>query len=628
VRDGAPVDARPRAGKASTLPPRPASASAQSLSALEKAALLAARPVYFGPTRELFGFSYLPTPRRRAGAVVLCSPIGWDYEATYRAYGRLAERLYLEGFAVLRFAYHGIGDSSGADYDSERLRAWQESLKHAVDEIRAQSGAERVSLFGLRIGALVAALAAPEIRGVESMVLWAPCVTGKQYVREIAIARALNPDESVSKGAKVAGGDEAGGFMLSASTVASLKGASLLKTPPGAARYLVLGRDDLPGGDAAFVTYLTEAGANVRYLEPPGYQAMMQDPLESVSPEAAFDTVIGFLTEGHPFLPAGSFGPEDGRVSSAASELRIDLESAPVPEEAVRFGGESQLFGIVTEPPSSARKQKPTGLIFLNTGANPHPGPHRMYVPLSRAMAARGFVSLRFDLESFGDSPPRDGVPGGDSYSSYAAVNAQAAIDYLRSTRGVDRIVVVGMCSGAYHAFHAALADDRVSGIIMLRPQVFSWDEGEALDKERQRKVRDWVHYVGRISEPKAWAKALRGKIQYRRAVMAVLTRAKAIAASQQEKVVARLRGEPKATKLATRFKSILGRGCETLLIYSKYDPGLDHLHVQVGAHLDWLKKRKNFGLTLMDGSDFTFAAVWSQDRVLEVITTFLAERF
>ena len=76
------------------------------------------------------------------------------------------------------------------------------------------------------------------------------------------------------------------------------------------------------------------------------------------------------------------------------------------------------------------------------------------------------------------------------------------------------------------------------------------------------------------------------------------------------------------------RFKSILGRGCETLLVYSKYDPGLDHLNVQTGTHLERLQKRKNFQLVLMDGADYSFAAVWSQDRLMEVIMKFLGERF
>jgi hypothetical protein len=285
--------------------------------------------------------------------------------------------------------------------------------------VKARSGAEKVSLFGVRIGGLLAALTAPEVGGVESMVLWAPCVAGKAYVREIAIARALNPAESVAKGDKVAGGDEAGGFMVSASTVASLKAVNLLRTPPSARRYLVMGRDDLPGGDAAFVRHLKEGGAGVSYLEPAGYQAMMVDPLESVVPEAAFDAVIGFLSEVHP-LQSAAVAPGEAKEFLSAAELRVDSTTPPVREEAVRFGGESQLFGIVTLPPAALEKRAPTGIVFLNTGGNAHMGPHRMYVPLSRILAARGFVSLRFDIESFGDSPPREGVPPGDSYSTSA----------------------------------------------------------------------------------------------------------------------------------------------------------------------------------------------------------------
>ena len=40
-------------------------------------------------------------------------------------------------------------------------------------------------------------------------------------------------------------------------------------------------------------------------------------------------------------------------------------------------------------------------------------------------------------------------------------------------------IIVFGMCSGAYHAFQAALIDHRISGLILVNLQKFVWHEGE-----------------------------------------------------------------------------------------------------------------------------------------------------
>ncbi len=117
-----------------------------------------------------------------------------------------------------------------------------------------------------------------------------------------------------------------------------------------------------------------------------------------------------------------------------------------------------------------------------------------MYVPLARDLAVRGVASLRFDLEGFADTPPRPGMAP-DSYSPYFVDNTRAAIDFLQAECGVDRVVLVGMCSGAYHAFHTALADSRVAAIVLLRPQVFSWEEGEALDEDRSENYKLWRYF-------------------------------------------------------------------------------------------------------------------------------------
>ena len=47
--------------------------------------------------------------------MVLCYPGGQEYIRSRRAFRQLAIRLSSAGFPVLRFDYHGCGDSSGDD---------------------------------------------------------------------------------------------------------------------------------------------------------------------------------------------------------------------------------------------------------------------------------------------------------------------------------------------------------------------------------------------------------------------------------------------------------------------------------------------------------------------------------
>ena len=144
-------------------------------------------PIYFGAEgRPLFGFYHPPTegPWRGVG-VVLCPPIGTDRTRSDRAYRHLAERLAGAGFACLRFDLFGTGDSGGDESEPGLLRGWVDDVGHAIRELRARSGAETISLVGLRLGATVAMLHAAESGPVDSLVLWSPYVSGAGFLSEV-----------------------------------------------------------------------------------------------------------------------------------------------------------------------------------------------------------------------------------------------------------------------------------------------------------------------------------------------------------------------------------------------------------------------------------------------------------
>jgi len=138
---------------------------------------------YFGPRgQQLFGYMHAPAGPS-AGAVLLCAPWASEYQYAHRALHFLARKLAERGFFVLRFDYSGTGDSWG-DAQIADLTAWTSDVRHAVDELRAASGAERFDLVGLRLGAFVAAQAGLHISGVRRLVLWDPVIDGDQWLTE------------------------------------------------------------------------------------------------------------------------------------------------------------------------------------------------------------------------------------------------------------------------------------------------------------------------------------------------------------------------------------------------------------------------------------------------------------
>lgn len=144
-------------------------------------------PLYFGrPERRLFGV-YTPARAGARGtrAVVLCPPWGQEHLRAHRSMRQLALRLSVAGLHVLRFDYFGTGDSAGDMTDAE-IPGWEADIEMAVEEAMDMTGAQRVGLVGLRLGATLAAqICVRRRRQIESLVMWDPVIDGSDFVDEL-----------------------------------------------------------------------------------------------------------------------------------------------------------------------------------------------------------------------------------------------------------------------------------------------------------------------------------------------------------------------------------------------------------------------------------------------------------
>lgn len=158
------------------------------------------QPLSFGPPhRRLFGIFHPPAAETavRAG-VVLCNAFGQEAVRAHRLMRVLAERLARAGHAVLRFDYHGTGDSPGDDIDGD-LEGWAGDLLEADLELRSRGGPAPTVWIGMRLGgaiALQAARSAPE--GLQRLVLWDPVLDGPRYLQLLRERHAVSLEDSYS----------------------------------------------------------------------------------------------------------------------------------------------------------------------------------------------------------------------------------------------------------------------------------------------------------------------------------------------------------------------------------------------------------------------------------------------
>ena len=548
----------------------------------------------------------------RTCGVVLCNPVGWEALACHQSYRVLAERLAAVGFPVLRFDYDGTGDSAGSDADPGRLRAWVDSTLAAVTELRLLARVREVSLVGVHLGGTLATLAAAELGGVASLIAWATFPRGKSFVRQARAYRMLNIQDEPAPGAT--DDLEAAGFLFTSQTLRDLSAVDLLRlTASPAPRVLLLAREPHATEDA-WMKHLQSNGCDVTSLEPPGYLAMMREPRKSEVPEEAFGQVTAWLVKAHPQTQAAT-------SPSPLEPARIQGEGYQ--EEMRAFGERGRIFGILTAPRKGVIRRE-TGVILLNTASDHRVGPNRAYVLLVRALARRGYLSLRFDPTGIGDSRgPESGVET-HAYSAARLAEVPEAMNFLAATQGLHRFVLVGLCSGAHAAFHTGMSDPRVVGEVLVNPQTFTWKAGDSLELKTRQSFKSSRYYRRAVFEPSNWSRAVRGQVNVRGVIKVTADRVK-------RRLMARLspflQGRPGLLDVHQAVRAKLARGVELFFLLSGDDEGTDFLEAHLGKYGRRMRRYGNFRFEIIDGPDHTFSQQSAQRLFIDLVVEHISRR-
>jgi pimeloyl-ACP methyl ester carboxylesterase len=197
-----------------------------------------------------------------------------------------------------------------------------------------------------------------------------------------------------------------------------------------------------------------------------------------------------------------------------------------------------------------------------------------MSVDLARDLASRGYLTMRFDASGLGDSIAAPGADENRIYTKDAVADVRRAMDLLGQLHGARRFVLVGVCSGAYLAFHATLADARVAGQLLISPFAFEWKDG------------DPVTPTGRSAEPLPSA------------------------------------GRGNAVERA--FVATCERGIASLIVSASNDGGLDVVAAHLGPDASWLRGRPGFALEIVEDGDHTFTSRASQRTLRGIVARYM----
>jgi len=581
--------------------------------------------VFESPHGLLAGFHHVARPPvARTSTVVLCPPLGYDAMLTQRTYRHLAERLSALGFHVLRFDYHGTGDSTGRPEEPSRLAAWMASIDAAIDHLAARTGIRSTCLFGVRTGGLLAAVTADRREDVATLVLWAPGQNGRSYVREFRAFNTVKVRSESSNGASDNEDEVVAGYFFSADTLNALSQINLLSAGFGSLKHaLLLGRDDMPGAEPRLLAHLVSKGVQAEYPTVAGYAGMMRDAEFSTLPDAALGCIVDWMAAKHPPSAIPSTTVPALRSESLVTSCR---SGQVVHERALAYDDAGRLFGILAQRPEPVGRRARTAVLFLNVGSNHHVGPHRMYVTLSRELAALGYSAFRFDVAGLGDSRPHPGAKENQLYSRASVNDVQQAITFLVRTIEAERFVLFGICSGAYLAFHSTVADPRVSGQILVNPQTFEWREGDSLElKIKKESYKATRFYRQALFKKDTWVRLYHQEINLRGIADELYDRSRQQLVSRVSRALSMSNG---AGHVARSFVAISDRGTQSLLVYSGNDGGIDVIEAHLGTGGGRMRRRKNFRFEIIDGADHTITPPAAQEELERLLTAYMCSVF
>lgn len=568
---------------------------------------------------SLFAWLHQPASPTTHG-VVICPPIVYKQVHAHRSLRHLAEALANAGHAVCRLDYHGVGDSAGVDEDPDRLATWEQNIRDAISWMREVQGCRTISVVGLRLGGLLAMKAIEQI-AIDELVLWSPVVKGRLFVREMQALGLTSLPADAGETSDI----EAAGFVISEQTANELSKVDALSLQPRCRRALIVARDDI-AEDRRLFEHLTKLGIETEQSRQPGFADMLLEPHKTKVPHEA----IRFMAEW--------MSPESMSAPSAVAPLLAsDMVSGHYRERIVQIPDPS-LIGILTEPLTPPATERPL-VVLVNGGAAYRIGPNRLYVLLARELARLGFRTLRTDLRGLGDSLAAEESLENDVYPETMFRDIDGILKHATTQLGANRIVLAGLCSGAYAAFQAGaqFANPALIECLLINPLTFFWKAGMSLDLPEVKEAAAFHYYIRSALRPEKWWKLISGNSK-----IGVMGAVRILGRRLRRRGPSEGNGERSTTPqgsdadvkhpahdhAAGDIQRIAAAGRHLSLFFSADDPGYSLLMHRAKRIVKSLCKKGVIDITFIDRADHTFSRRQPRQAAIVAICKHLDQRY
>jgi hypothetical protein len=276
-------------------------------------------------------------------------------------------------------------------------------------------------------------------------------------------------------------------------------------------------------------------------------------------------------------------------------------------EKVFKFGSHEHLIGVVSTPENSFTEGGRPAVLLLNSGLLHRIGPYRLNVDLGRILASDGYLNMRFDLSGIGDS---QFTPEKSYYAASVICDIQNAMDFMQKHYKSERFVLIGNCSGASNAEMSALADKRITGLVLM--------DGFAI-RTFGFYFRVFIKY---LKNPFRFFRML-GKI-----INSQITKIFMKSEKEPQKTSMFSNSQPKRAQLASEMRLLVERGVAILCIYSG---GLPSWYSYPTQFLDMFKDVDFQGMLQLEhfkNADHLYTAYSERRKLIECTRQWLNHNF
>lgn len=539
---------------------------------------------------------FFSAEERPSLGVVACNALWEEGECSRRFLSDLGRYLARRGIALLRFDYGGLGESDGED-SCATLYSCLADIREAMAAMAQLIGDVPLVLLGIRLGANLLSYLESQVAGIVCM---EPVTNLATHWREMEVGTlASSPGATLSE---IAVESPAGtmcreryGFRIPVTFFEQLSEAEKGRCRPRA--------------EAAISVFGLSKRTNSKVLQKWARER--------------FDASDSVVASHHPVQKFWLSRHRETKMSSLYESLFENVE------HAIRPLGKSSICSSRLEPftvsddlevpcflPSAIGRtyfvrhsaqvmpSQKDGICIILVGPVPHDrcGPQRMYVRMARCFAAEmGLPTFRFDPVGCGESD------GDITLGTFAnrRYQLECCIEHLRA-EGFDHFLMIGICSGAWHALRMVSDRNDVVGFAMLNPPVLNWHSRMSATINLVRRA----FYVLRQGAGPMALFRIFGFVPLRYRLGLQGKRSNATINMSQEKDYALMENAP----------------FPMLIVYGSHSNYLADFHEALRkGSIGVLTRKASTQLTVVPGGNDTFASCQSRSQLFKVLFSWLS---